>query len=247
MGRGGAVAARGDRQLMRWLAAFAAALALVLPAAATAQGAPRGGARPAPRDWTQVVSATPEGGFRMGNPQAPVRVVEYLSLTCSHCAEFSRQGTPQLMTYVRSGRVSLEYRNFVLNALDLAASFLSRCAAPQNYFHLTHAILGSQGQWIGRMQALNEEQQQAIQGQTPIETMRRVVAASGLDGLAARHGVTAAQQRTCLTNQAGLDRVVQMQQAATRYGVNGTPTFAINGQIVSANDWAGLQPLLRGR
>lgn len=231
---------------MRWLAAFAAALALALPVAAAAQGAARG-ARPAQRDWTQVVSATPEGGFRMGNPAAPVRVVEYLSLTCPHCAEFSRQGTPQLMTQVRSGRVSLEYRNYVLNALDLAASFLSRCAAPQNYFNLTHAILGSQGQWIGRMQALNEQQQQAIQGQTPIETMRRVVAASGLDALAEHHGVTAEQQRACLTNQAGLDRVVQMQQAATRYGVNGTPTFAINGQIVSANDWAGLQPLLRGR
>ena len=228
---------------MRWLAAFAAALALALPAAASAQGA----ARPAPRDWTQVVSPTPEGGFRMGNPQAPVRVVEYLSLTCPHCAEFSRTGTPQLMNHVRSGRVSLEYRNYVLNALDLAASFLSRCAAPQNYFQLTHAILGNQSQWIGRMQALSEAQQRAIQGQTPIETMRRVVAASGLDVLAARHGVTAAQQRTCLTNQAGLDRVVEMQQAATRYGVTGTPTFAINGQIVSASNWAGIEPLLRGR
>jgi protein-disulfide isomerase len=231
---------------MRRLALFAAALALALPAAASAQGAARG-ARPAQRDWTQVVSQTPEGGYRMGNPQAPVRMVEYLSLTCPHCAEFSRAGTPQLLNYVRSGRVSIEYRNFVLNALDLAASFLSRCATPQNYFQLTHAILGSQGEWIGRMQALNEEQQRAIQGQTPIETMRRVVAASGLDALAARYGVTAVQQRACLTNQAGLDRVVQMQQAAARYGVNGTPTFAINGQIVSANDWAGVEPLLRGR
>lgn len=228
---------------MRWLAAFAAALALALPSAASAQGA----SRPAQRDWTQVVIQTPEGGYRMGNPQAPVRVVEYLSLTCPHCAEFSRTGTPQLMNYIRSGRVSLEYRNFVLNTLDLAASVLSRCAAPQAYFHLTHAILASQGQWIGRMQALSREQQQALDGQTPIETVRRVAAASGLDLLAARYGVTAAQQRTCLSSQAGLDRVVQMQNAGARYGVNGTPTFAINGQIVSANNWAGIEPLLRGR
>jgi len=183
----------------------------------------------------------------MGNPAASMRVVEFLSLTCPHCAEFSRSATPSLMNYVRNGRVSLEYRNFVLNGLDLAASFLSRCAAPQNYFALTHAILGSQQQWIGRMQALSEAQQQAMRGQTPIETMRRVVAAAGLDALAARHGVTAAQQSACLSSQAGLDRVLQMQQAATRYGVTGTPTFAINGQIVAVNNWAGIEPLLRGR
>jgi protein-disulfide isomerase len=228
---------------MRALAAALAALALAAPAAAWAQGA----ARPAQRDWTQVVSQTPEGGFRMGNPQAAVRMVEFLSLTCPHCAEFTRQGTAQLMNHVRSGRVSLEYRNFVLNGLDLAASFLSRCAAPQNYFPLTHAILASQGQWIGRMQALSAAQQQAMEGQAPLETMRRVVAAAGLDAIAARHGVNAAQARACLSNQAGLDRVIQMQQAGARYGVTGTPTFAINGRIVSANNWAGIEPLLRGR
>ena len=223
---------------MRIFAAFLALLALVAPAAASAQ---------AQRDWTQVISQTQEGGFRMGNPQAAVRVVEFLSLTCPHCADFSRQGTPQLMAYVRSGRVSIEYRNFVLNGLDLAAAFLSRCASPQNYFPLTHAILGAQGQWIGRMQALSEAQQQAMRGQPPLETMRRVVAASGLDALAARYGLSAEQQRACLSNQAGLDRVIEMQQAGSRYGVNGTPTFAINGRLVSANTWPAIEPLLRGR
>jgi protein-disulfide isomerase len=223
---------------MRLLAALLAMLALALPAAASAQ---------AQRDWTQVVSQTPEGGFRMGNPQAPVRVVEFFSLTCPHCAEFARAGATPLMTHVRSGRVSVEYRNFVLNGLDLAAAFLSRCASPQSYFQLTHAMLMSQGQWMGRIQALSEAEQQAMQGQPPLETMRRVVAAAGLDALAARYGLTPAQQRACLSNQAGLDRVIQMQQAGSRYGVTGTPTFAINGRIVSANTWPAIEPLLRGR
>lgn len=229
--------------MTRFLAALLVLLTMALPAAASAQGA----ARPAQRDWTQVVTPTPEGGFRMGNPQAAVRVVEYLSLTCPHCAAFSHDGTPLLMNYVRSGRVSLEYRNFVLNGLDLAASFLSRCVAPQSYFALTHAILASQEQWIGRMQALSEAQQQAMRGGTPLQTMGRVVAASGLDAIAARFGISAVQQQACLSRQAGLDRVIQMQQAATRYGVTGTPTFAINGQIVTANSWTGIEPLLRGR
>ena len=63
--------------MTRLLTALLALLALALPAAASAQ-------RPAQRDWTQVVTGTPEGGFRMGNPAAPVRVVEFLSLTCPH-------------------------------------------------------------------------------------------------------------------------------------------------------------------
>jgi protein-disulfide isomerase len=229
---------------MRTALLLAALAALALPAPALAQ--PAGQARQ--RDWTQVVSPTPEGGYRMGNPQAAVRVVEFLSLTCPHCAEFARVGTPRLMAQVRSGRVSIEYRNFVLNGLDLAAAFLSRCASPRNYFALTHDILASQQQWVGRMQGLSEAQQREIQGQPPLETMRRVVAAAGLDSIAARHGVTPAQQRACMSSQAGLDRVVQMQQAGARFGVSGTPTFAINGRIAgSVHDWAGLEPLLRGR
>jgi protein-disulfide isomerase len=223
---------------MRILALLLAVLALAFPAAASAQ---------AQRDWTQVVVQTPEGGFRMGNPQAPVRVVEFLSLTCSHCADFARAGATPLLNHVRGGWVSIEYRNFVLNGLDLAAAFLSRCASPQNYFHLTHAMLVSQGQWMGRIQSLSEAQQQAMQGQPPLETMRRVVAAAGLDALAARYGLNAEQQRACLSNQAGLDRVIEMQQAGNRYGVNGTPTFAINGRIVSVNTWPAIEPLLRGR
>ena len=229
---------------MRRALLVAALAALALPAPALAQPA----AQPRQRDWTQVVSPTAEGGFRMGNPQAPVRLVEFLSLTCPHCADFSRTGTPRLMNYVRSGRVSLEYRNFVLNGLDLAAAFLSRCATPQNYFPLTHAILAGQQQWVGRMQALTAAQQGEMEGQPPLETMRRVVAASGLDAIAARHGISAPQQRACLASQAGLDRVIQMQQAGARYGVSGTPTFAINGRIAgSVHDWASLEPLLRGR
>lgn len=227
------------RLLLAALLAFAAP-PLAAPAAAQAPAAQR--------DWTQVVAATPEGGFRMGNPQAPVKVVEFLSLTCGHCANFSAEAGPRLVAYVRSGRVSIEYRNFVLNGLDMAAAYLSRCAAPQNYFALTHALLASQQEWVGRMQALSAAQQAEMRGLSPTATMQRVVAATGLDAIAARHGLDAAQQRACLSDQAGLDRLAQMREAGTRYGVSGTPTFAVNGRIAgSVHDWASLEPLLRGR
>ena len=70
--------------------------------------------RAAQRDWTQTVARTPEGGFRMGNPDAPVKMIEYLSLTCPHCAAISRgeRRDALIRDYVRSGRVSIEYRNY---------------------------------------------------------------------------------------------------------------------------------------
>ena len=227
------------------LLALALAAALIVPMA----GAPaQERAAPRQRDWTQVVTVTAEGGFRMGNPQAPVKVVEYLSLTCPHCASFAAEGTRPLMTYVRSGRVSLEYRNFVLNGLDLVAALLSRCAAPQNYFALNHAILASQAEWMGRVQAMSAAQRQEMESLGDLQRLRRVATIAGLDAIAARHGVTPAEADSCMAEQARLDRLIQMREAASRYGVTGTPTFAINGQIAgSAGTWATLEPLLRGR
>ena len=227
---------------MRLRILFAAAAALLAapvlfatPAQAQAQ-----------RDWTQVVAETPEGGFRMGNPNAPVKVVEFLSLTCPHCAHFAEQGAPSLIRdHVRSGRVSLEYRNFVLNAYDLAATFLSRCAAPSDYFALNHAILGSQAQWMGRIESLSAEQRRELQGLQPIQGLQRIVALAGLDAIAARHGISAAEARACLSDQAALDRIIEIRQAGERLGVAGTPSFAINGRVAAdVHDWASLEPLL---
>lgn len=213
-------------------------LAVASPVAAQQRG----------RDWTQVVSATPEGGFRMGNPNAPVKIVEFLSLTCPHCAAFAAEGSqPLIQNYVRAGRVSLEYRNYVLNGLDLAAALISRCAAPNRYFALNHEIFATQRTWMGRIGAMTPQQRQAMQGLEPVETMRRTIAVAGLDAMAARYGVTPAQAARCVT-QAQMERLVQMQESGSNFGVTGTPTFAINGQIAgTVHDWASLEPMLRGR
>jgi protein-disulfide isomerase len=241
----------------RFIIAAAAIAALALPAAALAQPdrtqERRGGERrsdgPDRRNWTETAARTPEGGFRMGNPDAPVKVIEYLSLTCPHCAEFAAQGGERLFqSYVRNGRVSIEYRNYTLNGFDLAAAFLSRCASPREYFNMTHYLLGHQPQWMGRMQALTDAQRAELRAMSPIQAMQRLALMLGLDAIAARHGITPAQQRACLADQAALDRIgTLMQTARSQHNVSGTPTFVINGAVVPANSWAGIEPLLRGR
>jgi protein-disulfide isomerase len=230
--------------MRRWLtSALSAALLFIPGAVATAQPRPAA----AQRDWTQNVVATPEGGFRMGNPNAPVKVIEYLSLACPHCAAFAEESGPRLLpNYVRTGRVSIEYRSILINAPDVAAAVLTRCAAPRAYFAMSHELLRTQPQWLERMNAVTEAQRSELRGLGPMQLVQRLVPILGLDRVAARHGITPAAQRACLSNQANLDRIEAMQtEASSRYGVTGTPTFVINGRVADTNVWSGIEPLLR--
>ena len=228
--------------MRRLLLTVLAAVALAAPAA-MAPAQPR---RAAARDWTQNVVATPEGGFRMGNPAARVKVVEYLSLTCPHCAAFAREGTPRLIAnHVRSGRVSLEYRNFVLNPVDAAASLLARCAGPANFFRFAGQLFATQPQWAGRAENAIRTQSDQLNAQPIADRLVWVGEQSGLTAIAAQHGLPAAQARICLADEAGLNRLGEIYQAAEALGVNGTPTFLINGIRVDANSWPQIEALIR--
>lgn len=223
------------------LAALAAA-ALAFPVA-MAPAQPRAAVQ---RDWTQVVAATPEGGFRIGNPEARVKVVEYVSLTCPHCATFSRESTPALIRgYVRRGRVSLELRNFVLNGVDLTATILARCGGATRFFPISERLFATQEQWVGRFSAISQAQRDQLSALTPNERLARFAEIGGLTTLVAQHGVTADQGRRCLADPASLARLGEMYQAAEGLGVSGTPTFLINGAKVDARDWSSLEPLIR--
>jgi len=194
------------------------------------------------RDWTRMVVATPDGGFRVGNPQARTRVVEYGSLTCPHCAHFSAEGMPQLLSqYVKSGRVSFEFRNFVRDPYDLTAALLTRCAGPANFFALTDRIFDTQEQWTGRVKA----QAGAIAALPEGQRVSRIASASGLNAMAAKAGVTPARAKQCLSDPKAIDRLVKMKAVALdTHGLEGTPTFVINGKTSGARDWASLKPLL---
>ena len=221
------------------LAALAAA---ALPTAAPAQAAQ------AQRDWSTVVAATPEGGFRMGNPDAPVKLVEFVSLTCGHCAHFAEEGLPPLIAeYVKSGRVSFEYRNFYLNAIDLVAAAVSRCAAPDDYFALTDELLASQQEWIGPIQALSQEQRKELAELGPEAGLGRVAGISGLDKIAARHGLGADELKACLADTGNAQKLIEMRKTASeQLGVSGTPSFLVNGRLADhVHDWAALEPLLK--
>jgi len=228
------------RRLLSAAAMLAAVTFFALPA--TEAAAQRRAA--AAQDWTRVAARTPEGGFRMGNPNARIKVVEYLSLTCPHCAEFAHEGSAGLMAAVRTGRVSIEYRNYILNGVDVSAAMLTRCASPVNYFAMTHALLGSQPTWMGRARTVTEAQRRQLAGLQPLQISQQLVPILGLDMVGQRYGITPALRARCM-NAANLAEIERMKAAAERAGVQGTPTFFINGVMQNVNHWAQIEPLLR--
>ena len=202
-------------------------------------------AAPAGTNWASTTTITPEGGFRMGNPAARVKLVEYGSLTCSHCAQFARQSAQPLTSYIRSGKVSFEYRNFVLNGVDVTASLLARCGGPAKFFRLADQIYASQPQWMDRFGKVTPAERDKINALPEKERMIRVAEVSGLMQIAARNGVSAVQVKRCIADEAGLARLEALSKRGTEQGVAGTPTFFINGRRAEVNSWATIEPLIQ--
>jgi protein-disulfide isomerase len=224
--------------------------------AATNSSAPIKQVPPPPGgDWTQVVSATEAGGYMMGNPNAPVKLIEYGSLTCPHCREFDEAGVgPLVDKYVKSGQVSYEFRNYVRDAFDLAASLVARCNGPKGFFPLTRALYKDQLVWIGKVQAVPRDQLQQLETLPSEQVPLQAAKFAGLPDWAAVRGLAPAKSAQCLTNKAEIDRLVAVTGNATNEFPDfpGTPTFIINGKMVelgpvtAAQVWPTLEGKIRG-
>lgn len=206
--------------------------------------APNGG------DWTQTVAETPEGGYRMGNPNAPVKLVEYASISCGHCAEFEETaGEPLRNDYVRTGRVSWEYRPFMIFPTDPGLFMLLRCRGAEPFFQLTQQIYADQKNWMAKLQQLSPAQQQQLTALPPQQQVPALVKATGMDQFFRQRGMSEAAINSCLADQQGLQRLMQITNTgAQEQKVSGTPTFFINGEVVELSSgaiWPQLEPKLR--
>jgi protein-disulfide isomerase len=225
---------------VRAAAVAVAAMLCLAPAAAI-------GAKAAPsRDWSRTVAATPEGGFKMGNPKAKVALVEYGSLACPHCRHFEETGyKPLVQQYVRTGRVSYEFRNFLLNAPDISVSLLAHCAGPAKFFPMSEVVYATQPQWIDKVAKMDDAQKAEIEKMSDAQRVVRLGEIAGFPQIAARFGVTPAQARQCLSDPKGLERLLNMTKTAEGAGINHTPTFLINGKVTDAATWEQLEPQLK--
>ena len=223
--------------------AVMALLAALVPAAAASPAISKVAVK---RDWTRTVSVTPEGGFRMGNPAAAIKLVEYGSLACPHCRLFEETGyKPLVQTYVRNGRVSYEYRNLLISGPDISVSLLTRCSGPGKFFAMSQYVYSTQPQWLKPLEELSEADKAALDKMTDQQRIVRYAEIAGMAKMAVRFGVTPARARQCLADPKALKRLLDMTERATASGVEHTPTFLINGKMTDAATWENLEPLIR--
>jgi protein-disulfide isomerase len=228
-------------------------LAIVAIAAAAVGAAPAVAARPAEavrpapgRDWARTVVATAAGGFRMGNPAAPVTLVEYGSLACPHCRHFEQTGfKPLVQAYVRTGKVSYEFRSLLINGPDIAVTLLTRCAGAAGFFALADQVYAAQPQWEQRIADMTDADRAALEGMTDQQRIARFAEVTGLLPMAARAGVTPPRARQCLADRRALQKLLDIAQSAAAQDIRRTPTFLINGKPAEAATWEQLEPLLR--
>ena len=151
------------------------------------------------------------GDIIYGDPNAPVEVIEYASLTCPHCADFAVNYFPAIKEkYVDTGKVKFVYRNFIFNRQDLAASTIARCSNPEVTRTLMKTLFARQHEWARSQNIIDD-----------------------LASIARQAGISRVQFDRCLANRDMHAHLVEMTKKGSEdYQVNSTPSFFIDGKSV---------------
>jgi len=148
----------------------------------------------------------------LGKPDAPIKVIEYASMTCPHCASFhNRTYHPLKEKYVDTGKVLFAFREFPLDPVALTVSVLARCAPEDKYFDVIDVFFKTQPTWRSST--------------NPLE---------GITEIAKQVGFTQQSVEKCLQNQEVIDGINTIRKHAIEVmKVEATPTFFINKKKLS--------------
>ncbi len=172
----------------------------------------------------QTVEVTPfMGEAVLGDPAAPVELIEYASTTCSHCAAFHNDVLPQLKkTYIDTGKARLVFRTLPTPPVELsvAGAALARCAGEEKFFAVIDDLFAKQRPLI-----------EATQQPRRLQNL--------LIDLGARHGLSADQVGSCISHEPLARHIMDVARAAPD-SVTGTPSFFVNGTEVDQNSLEAL-------
>ncbi|WP_293970533.1 thioredoxin domain-containing protein [Sphingomonas sp.] len=222
-------------------------LAFAAPSvSAAAPAKPAAAAAPAGKDWTKVATRTASGTFVQGNPAAKVKLIEYLSFTCPHCAAFDAEGaSPLAQRYIRTGLVSYEVRLALRDPFDLAASVLARCSGPVPFFAVKPALFAAQSDWLQKGYKWGQTAPK-LDEMTEADAGKAIAAGAGLDTFFIKHGLPRERIDACLANAEEQRSLSAAAQAIWTPDFPGTPLFEINGKRAEGvHDWAGLEARLK--
>ena len=164
----------------------------------------------------------------LGNPKAKVVAIEYAAPMCPHCAHFNEEGIPTLKAqYIDTGKVYYIFRVFPIGQPDVAAESLARCLPADNYFSFIDQLYRNQANWDPEYPGITDPE-------------------AGLVAQARIAGMGADQATACMHDPDKNARVMAvMKDAQSRYGIDGTPTFVINGEVqTSGAQWPEIKAKL---
>lgn len=172
------------------------------------------------------IPGVPLDDMAEGSVDAPVTVIEFASMTCSHCAHFQKETYPLLKRdFVDTGKIRFIFREFPLDSYAVDASILARCSGAANYFKVIARLFAEQPQWMPAPGPISEVSRKATQGR---------LANYGED-----FGVDEKEYEACLANVPLKEHLNNRRtEAIQRYQVNGTPAIVVNGKLTSSPSYA---------
>jgi protein-disulfide isomerase len=196
-------------------------------------------------NWNSAIGTTADGSHTLGNPAAPIKLTEFVSYTCPHCAHFHRDSDPFLrMTLIPKGQIQITVTNLLRNPVDLTIAMLASCGDPNRFWVRHNAFMATQDQWLPKAEKMNREQQMRWYQGAMVDRMRAVANDFGFYDTVGQWGIDRAQADQCMGDKAMLEKLRQQQEEAKTLGIRGTPTFVLNGQVQEVHDWQGLSKVI---
>ena len=153
----------------------------------------------------------------LGNPAAPVTIIDYSSLTCPHCASFHSEIFPRINEdYIETGKAKLIFREVYFDGPGLWSSMLARCLEKNQFFSIIDLLFRKQDEWS--------------RGESQIDIVK------GLTSIGRQAGIPESKVLECLKDQEKAKELVSWyKNNAVMDSVQSTPTILINGVRINNN------------
>lgn len=172
----------------------------------------------------------------MGDENAPIEIIEYASLTCSHCAAFHADVLPKLKEkYIKTGKVKIVFRHFLLNYVDMEASIVARCADEKKYFPMLGLMFKRQETWF---QTSKYKEFTDLLGKKAGSDKFNEFTRGEVDKVAKMAGISKARADACRADPKIRDYLLSVyKEGVEKYKVRGTPAVYVNGEAVEENTY----------
>ncbi|MBL8655948.1 MAG: thioredoxin domain-containing protein [Altererythrobacter sp.] len=197
-------------------------------------------------NWGTTVEAR-DNGHVIGNPDAASRLVEYMSYTCSTCAEFARTGESAIkLLVVPRGKVSFEIRHMLRDPIDLTATLLTHCGGPAKFLGNHDAVMARHGEWMERARAASQAQRTRWTFGANAARRRAIASDLGFYAIMEERGFNRPQIDRCLTDEAKAGSLAETSQRdVAALQLPGTPSFVLDGRLLQGvHNWDSLRPVI---